>query len=154
MATTIRNTLGLLEECSSPDGDYPSSSLLAQAAISAAILPGPELPNQESAHRAHAQRDTRGSSVGVRTLRQPSNQRMKLSARDHSLFCVRLGRRSLCAFRYADTKIDPQVSREHENLDGLLGARGEAQLPGFSRRTSYPVRCTLSHGSAGHVRAA
>jgi hypothetical protein len=57
MATTIRNTLGLLEKCSSPDGDYPNSSLLAQAAISAAILPGPELPNQESAHRAHAQRD-------------------------------------------------------------------------------------------------
>ena len=77
-----------------PDGDYPNSSLLAQAANSAAILPGPELPNQESAHRAHAQRDTRGNSVGVRTLRRPSNQRMKLSARDHSLFCVRLGRRS------------------------------------------------------------
>jgi len=31
---------------------------------------------------------------------RPSNKRMKLAARVHTLFCVRLGRCSLCAFRY------------------------------------------------------
>ena len=70
-----------------------------QASISAALFPGRKLANKGNSRRARAQRDTGGSSFGAREVRRPSNMRMKLSARAHPLFCVRLGRCSLCAIR-------------------------------------------------------
>jgi len=80
----------------------------------------------------------------VRSPWSLSNQRMKLTTcggrlkRKNSILSAAATGCSLCAFRYADTNIDPQVSREHETLDGLFGAGVRAGSPGSAGVLSVP----------------